>query len=111
MSTSACILYLRCEASRSITCVDLFTESHTGRDTVCIVTRRRAERPWNCDLIAGAGRLSSGVMRPGYEAEHPLTSSAQFRNVWSCNFTSPTSSWPARGHLYFLSLHLVGQTL
>jgi uncharacterized protein YcsI (UPF0317 family) len=38
-------------------------------------------------IVTGGGALNLGVKRLGREADHSSPSSAEAKNMWSCNFT------------------------
>jgi hypothetical protein len=54
-----------------------------------ITTSRTALRPSQPPIQWVPGVLSLGVKRPGREADHSSTSSAEVKNAWSYTFTFP----------------------
>jgi len=58
---------------------------------------------------------SLAVNRPGHEADHSPSSSAEVRNMWSCTFSLPTylhgmCSVKAQGQLYFYYTYFTDRT-
>jgi hypothetical protein len=53
----------------------------------CCFQTHSGAHPASCTL--GTAFISSGVERPGREADHSLPSSAAIKNTWSCTSTPP----------------------